>query len=230
MNVNEIYKEVGYTFINEMLIEQAFTHTSFAYESKAKIESNERLEFLGDAVLEIVISEYIYINYSDLPEGEMTKVRASVVCEKSLTNVAEKHNFSNFLLVGKCENKGNNGVRRPSMLADCVESVIGAIYLDGGYQHAKKFILNNLKQEVEKAVKGIGIKDYKTVLQEVLQKNLPCEIEYIVIKEEGPEHDKDFYVEVMHNKLKLGHGIGKSKKQAEQAAANMALEGIEYEK
>lgn len=222
--------EIGYKFNNEYLLKNAFIHTSYAYEQKKDIKSNERLEFLGDAVLELVISEYIYLKYPKLPEGEMTKVRASVVCEKSLYNVAIRHNFSDFLIVGKCEDKGNKGVRKPSMLADCVEAVIGAIYLDGGYENAKKFIIDNLSEAVSESVKGLGIKDYKTTLQELLQRNPKCEISYVVEKEEGPEHDKIFYVKLIYNSKVIGKGKGKSKKAAEQEAAKKGLEKYKNEK
>lgn len=221
--------ELGYEFKNIRLLETAFVHKSYSHEKQNKVENNERLEFLGDAVLELTMSEFLFKNYPELPEGEMTKVRASVVCEKSLVKVATKHNFSNFLLVSRSEDIGNNGKRRPSMLADCVEAVIGAMYLDGGYEISKKFILDNLTDYVEESVKGLWIKDYKTTLQEIIQRDPIRKLEYVLIKEEGPEHDKTFYMKALCDKVEIGNGSGKSKKEAEQMAAKMAIERMKDE-
>ena len=218
--------KIGYEFKNSELIKKAFTHSSYAYERKDKLESNERLEFLGDAILELISSEYIYQNYPNLSEGEMTKVRAGVVCEKTLYKIAEQYNFSDFLKVGKCE---KNVKKSKAMLADCVEAVIGAIYLDGGFEEAKKFILRNLKKYVAEFVSGLGVKDYKTTLQEELQKSPDCKIEYVVEREEGPEHDKKFFVNMLHNNVVLGSGSGRTKKEAEQQAAKEALRKIKNE-
>ncbi len=222
-----MYKyNIKYEFKNESLIKKAFTHSSYAYERKDKLESNERLEFLGDAVLELISSQYIYQNYPNLSEGEMTKVRAGVVCEKTLFKIATENNFSDFLKVGKCE---KNGKKSRAMLADCVEAVIGAIYLDGGYENAKQYILQYLPKFVLEYVNGLGVKDYKTTLQEELQKNPECRIEYIVEKETGPEHDKMFFVNMLYNDMVLGNGKGKTKKEAEQQAAKKALRKIKNE-
>ena len=217
----EIEKSIGYEFENKELLKKALTHTSYAYENN--IESNEKLEFLGDSILEFISSEYIYNTYTNLQEGEMTKVRATVVCEKSLYKVAKLHNFSDFLYLGKSEQK-TGGSRRPAILADSVEAVIAAMYMDGGLEVSKKFIIDNLKEEIEKATKHVGDKDYKTVLQEKLQAHGNVEIKYEIIKEIGPDHDKTFEAEVKCNGEILATGVGKSKKEAQMEAARKALE------
>lgn len=223
MEINELEKEVGYRFKNIELLKKAMTHTSYSYENK--VESNEKLEFLGDAILEFVTSKYLYSNYPKLREGEMTKVRASVVCEKSLYEVALMHNFSDFLYLGKSE-IASGGKNRPAILADSVEALIAAIYLDGGLEHAEKFILDNLDKKIEDATKHVGDKDYKTVLQEKLQVNGDVKIEYTILSESGPDHDKRFEAEVSCNGKVLAKGKGKSKKEAHMNAARKALENI----
>ena len=223
MNFEKIEKEIGYEFKNKQLLETALTHTSYDYENKK--QSNEKLEFLGDSILEFVSSEYIYHNYPNLKEGEMTKVRASVVCEDSLQKIAKMHNFSDFLYLGKSERTSQKEVR-PAIMADSIEAVIAAIFLDGGLEETKKFILNNLAKPIENATKNIGQKDYKTVLQEVLQKNGNVDIEYVIVDEKGPDHEKVFTAEVKFNNKILATGEGKSKKQAEMEAAQKALENI----
>jgi len=225
MNLEVLEKELEYEFKDKNLLEQALTHTSYAYEKK--IESNEKLEFLGDSILEFVSSEYIYENYSNLKEGEMTKVRASVVCEKSLHEIAKKHNFSDFLKLGKSERTAQKEVR-PAIMADSVEAVIAAMFLDSGIEPAKQFIIKNLKDSIEVATKHIGEKDYKTVLQEILQKHGNVHIEYDIIKEKGPDHDKIFTAEVKCNGKVLASGDGKSKKLAEMEAAKIALENQSF--
>ena len=221
MILADLEKEIGYEFKNKELLKTALTHTSYAYEKKT--ESNEKLEFLGDSILEFVSSEYIYEKYSKLKEGEMTKVRASVVCEKSLHEIAKEHNFSDFLNLGKSERISQKEVR-PAIMADSVEAIIAAIFLDGGLEPAKKFIIKNLEDAIEVATKHIGQKDYKTVLQEILQKNGNAHIEYKIMRETGPDHDKVFTAEVKYNDKVLALGDGKSKKLAEMEAARVALE------
>ena len=221
MKIEELEKNIEYTFRNKQLLKTALTHTSYAYEHNE--ESNEKLEFLGDSILEFVSSEYMYNKYTSLKEGEMTKVRAAVVCEKSLYKIATLHNFSDFLYLGKSEVM-TGGNKRPAILADSVEAVIAAMFIDGGLEPAKKFIIENLKNEIEIATKHVGQKDYKTVLQEELQKNGDVKIEYKIIKESGPDHDKTFEAEVSLNGKKLATGVGKSKKEAEMQAAKKALE------
>ena len=220
-NLEELEQNIGYKFTNIKLLQNALTHTSYAYEHGKK--SNEKLEFLGDSILEFISSSYLYNNYLNLKEGEMTKVRATVVCEKSLYKVAQMHNFSDFLYLGKSEKVSNKEVR-PAIMADSVEAVIAAIFIDGGLEPAKKFIIENLKAEIEVATKHVGEKDYKTVLQEELQKNGDVKIEYIIIKESGPDHNKSFEAEVALNGKILATGKGKSKKEAEMQAAKKALE------
>ena len=216
-------KNIGYTFKNKALLKNALTHTSYAYENH--IQSNEKLEFLGDSILEFLSSKYIYNNYPKLKEGEMTKVRADVVCEKSLYKVACKHNFSDFLYVGKSE-RMHQGNRKIAIMADSVEAVIAAIYFDSGLEEAEKFIISNLKEEIEIATKNVGIKDHKTVLQEKLQVNGNVNIKYEIINETGPDHDKTFTAEVKLDGKVLAVGKGKTKKQAEMDAAGKALETL----
>lgn len=220
-NLKKLEENIGYTFKNKELLKNALTHTSYANEHEMK--SNEKLEFLGDSILEFVSSDYMYQKYTKLKEGELTKVRATVVCEDSLYKIAKMHNFSDFLYLGKSEIM-TEGNKRPAILADSVEAVIAALYIDGGLEVAKKFIIDNLKNEIEIATKNVGKKDYKTVLQEELQKNGDVNIEYKIIKESGPDHDKRFEAEVLLNGKSLATGKGKSKKEAEMQAAKKALE------
>lgn len=220
MNFEICENNIGYSFKNKNLLKEALTHTSYAYENKVK--SNERLEYLGDSILEFVISEYLFLKYDNLSEGEMTKVRANVVCEDSLYEIAKRHNFSDFLLLGKSEKHSQNS--KKAIMADSVEAVIAAIFLDSDVEHAKKFILDNLKDFVEIASKNVGMKDYKTVLQEKLQVHGEVKIKYVVLKEEGPDHDKTFIVEVSCDDKVLATGKGKNKKHAEMEAAKNALQ------
>lgn len=223
MNLEILEKNIGYKFKNINLLKNALTHTSYAYEHN--INSNEKLEFLGDSILEFVSSKYIYNKYPNLQEGEMTKVRATVVCEESLYKIAKSHGFGEFLFLGRSEVK-TGGKNRPAILADSVEAVIAAIYLDGGLQEADKFIIENLDKEIEKATKHVGDKDYKTVLQEKLQEHGEVKIEYEIINETGPDHDKYFEAQVKCNGKILAQGKGKSKKEAHMHAAKKALENL----
>ena len=223
MDLSQFEQNIGYQFKDKNLLQTALTHTSYANEHK--VQSNEKLEFLGDAILEFVTSEYLYKNYKKLKEGEMTKVRATVVCEESLHKVALKHNFSDFLIIGKSE-MSCYGNTKPAILADSVEAVIAAMYLDSGIENVKKFILDNLQNSIEIASQNVGKKDYKTVLQEELQKHGTVHIEYNIIKEEGPDHSKIFTAEVKCNGKQLAIGTGSNKKQAEMEAANKALNNM----
>ena len=223
MNIEHIEENIGYTFKNKELLKKAFRHTSYAYENK--VESNEKLEFLGDSILEFISSKYIYNNYKKLKEGEMTKVRATVVCEKSLYEIAKLHNFSDFLYLGKSE-QITGGKNRPAILADSVEALIAAIYIDGGIEPAEKFIIDNLRDKIDIATKHVGDKDYKTVLQEKLQKDGDVKIKYEIIKEEGPDHNKYFEAEVSCDGIVLAKGEGRSKKEAHMDAARKALEDL----
>jgi len=210
---------IEYSFKNKELLKTALTHTSYAYENK--VCSNERLEYLGDSILEFISSKYIYENYKELSEGEMTKVRAYAVCEDNLYNIALKHNFSDFLYLGKSErvSVGN----KKAMLADSVESVIAALFLDSDIETAEKFIINNIKEDIIYASKNVGTKDYKTVLQEKLQMSGEVSIKYNIINEVGPDHDKTFTAEVECEGKKLAIGVGRSKKEAEMQAAEKAI-------
>ena len=224
MSFKDLEDSIQYVFKDKSLLKKALTHTSYAYENK--IESNEKLEFLGDSILEFISSKYIYNNYPKLREGEMTKVRADVVCEKSLYKIACKHNFSDFLYLGKSQKSNENGVR-PAILADSVEAVIAAIYFDSGLEQAEEFIVQNLKDEIAIASSHVGMKDYKTVLQEKLQVHGSVNIQYNIVNEVGPDHDKSFVAEVLCNGKKLAEGTGKNKKMAEMEAAKKALSCME---
>lgn len=219
--MKSLEEKIGYTFKDKELLKKALTHTSYAYEHG--IESNEKLEFLGDSILEFVSSIYLYKNYPNLKEGEMTKVRATVVCEDSLFKIATKLNFNQFLYLGKSELKGKEQIRK-AILADSVEAVIAAMYLDSNLDESKRFIIDNLAEEIEKATKNVGQKDYKTVLQEKLQEHGATSIKYIIIDEKGPDHDKTFVATVEWNDKLLATGEGRSKKMAEMEAARKALE------
>ena len=223
MELSKLEKEIGYEFKNKDILKNALTHTSYAYENN--VESNEKLEYLGDSILEFISSKYLFNTYKNLKEGEMTKVRATVVCEDSLYKIAIKHNFSDFLYLGKSE-KMNNGHLSKAILADSVEAVIAAMYLDSGLDVAESFIIDNLKDAIEVASKNVGNKDYKTVLQEKLQVNGNIKIKYHIVKESGPDHDKTFESIVEVDGKELGRGIGKSKKLSEMEAAKDALNKI----
>lgn len=216
-----IEESIGYTFKNKLFLEEALTHTSYANENGVK--SNEKMEFLGDSILEFISSKYLYDKFPNLKEGELTKVRATVVCEDSLYEVALKHNISDYIKVGNSE-RNNGGNKRPAILADSIEAIIAAIYFDGGLEKAEEFIINNLAESMEIASKNVGVKDYKTILQEKMQSHGEVNIEYKIIDEKGPDHDKTFTVEVIINGKALATGIGKSKKIAEMQAAKKALE------
>lgn len=214
---------IGYEFKNKKFLEVALTHSSYAHENGLS-EYNEKIEFLGDAVLELISSEYIYLHYSNLSEGEMTKARAFAVCEEALAEVANRYGFSDFLKVGRCESK-IQGRYRNSILADSVEAVIGAMYLDAGIECAKNFILESIERKLKEYVE-VGNKDYKTQLQELLQINGDVLIEYKIVKEEGPEHAKRFTAEVYCDSKLLGTGTGKNKKESEMEAARVAIKNI----
>lgn len=217
--MKELTKKIGYEFNDESLLIRALTHSSYANESGGKFESNERLEFLGDSVLGFITAEFFFTREQDLPEGELTKLRAAAVCEKSLSAFANRIGLGKYLLLGKGE-KNSKGNERPSILADAFEALIAAIYLDGGIQPATKFVTAFLE---DFSVEYYTINDAKTVLQEIVQKNPGEILEYVLVKESGPDHAKSFEVEVRLNANVIGRGKGKSKKQAEQLAAKEAL-------
>lgn len=225
----ENFEEViGYTYKNKDLMLEALTHSSYSNEGKREnVHDNERMEFLGDSVLSLVVTEYLFTNYRRLPEGELTKLRASLVCEKSLFSLAQEINLGSYLRVGKGEEQ-TGGRKRPSIVSDAFEAVIASIYLDGGYESAKKFILRFIPENID-VKKATVVSDYKTALQEIIQKNREEKIEYVLTKESGPDHNKEFTIEVHLNSNIIGKGKGKSKKQAEQIAAKEALELMGYE-
>ncbi len=227
MDFSEFEQIIGVSFQNKELLQEALSHSSYANEKKKQRHSNERLEFLGDSVLSIVVSQYLFENYPDLPEGELTKIRAALVCEKSLHRFALQIRLGEFLLLGKGE-AHTGGRQRPSILADAFEAVIAAIYLDAGLEAARAHILRFIPANLlENRFMLFG--DYKTALQEVIQKNPEEKVEYLLIDESGPDHSKTFSVEVCLNSNVIGRGTGKSKKEAEQMAAREALALMGYE-
>lgn len=223
---SELEGKLRYRFKNIQLLYESLTHSSYANENKKKnFLYNERLEFLGDAVLSIVISEYLYNRLNTLQEGELTKIRASIVCEPSLANCSKRLNIGTYLRLGRGE-EVTGGRERVSILADTFEAIIGAIYLDGGLEEAEKFILNSLQETIEDAINGRIFQDYKTHLQEFIQSENLEKITYEVIHEEGPDHSKIFSVQVKVGDKILGAGAGRSKKEAEQNAAREALKEV----
>lgn len=213
-------KIIGYKFKKISYLETALTHSSYANEKQLARDCNERLEFLGDSVLGVITADYFYHNLGHLPEGEMTKRRAACVCEKSLYGFAKEIDLGKYILLGKGE-EHTGGRNRPSILADAFEAVIAAIYLDGGIKEAEKFVLRFIKKAANNQP---TFNDYKTALQEIIQKNPDEHLTYVLVGESGPDHDKRFEAEVHLNSNVIGSGIGISKKAAEQAAAKKALE------
>ena len=214
-------EKLGYRFTNRALLENALTHSSYANENKAKgLQSNERLEFLGDSVLGMVVADYLFRTHPDLPEGDLTRTRAALVCEGSLVEVAQCLELGAYLKLGKGEEAGG-GRERPSIIADAVEAVLAAVYLDGGIGSARKIIQKFiLSREVAGLTKP---RDYKTALQELVQRESGQVLAYQLVGEEGPDHDKRFFVEVDLNGTPVGSGQGRSKKEAEQMAAKAAI-------
>ena len=221
-DLSQLEQKIGYSFQNRKYLSTALTHSSYANEVKRGVVCNERQEFLGDAVLSIVVSDYIFRHYSHLPEGELTKIRASLVCEKSLCQFARAIGLGDYLVLGKGEEQ-MGGRQRSSILADAFEALIAAIYLDSGMEAASRFVLPFVKPELDNHGAKI-YKDYKTALQEIIQKNPEEQVGYVLVEESGPDHDKRFKVEVHLNSNVIGVGVGRSKKEAEQMAAREALE------
>lgn len=215
----ELEQAVGYQFQKPELLTEALCHSSYANETRGALRCNERLEFLGDSVLSIVVSNHLFRN-TKLPEGELTKIRASLVCEKSLFEWAKRISLGDYLLLGHGEEQ-SGGRERPSILADAFEAVIAAIFLDGGMEPAAKHILRFLPEQFDRPSEAFH--DYKTALQEVIQQNPEERVEYVLTGEEGPDHMKQFTVEVRLNSNVIGTGTGRSKKIAEQMAAKEAL-------
>jgi len=222
--LSEFEERMGYVFNDKNNLLLALTHSSYANENKGKgFMSNERLEFLGDSVLSLVISDNIYLEYSHLSEGEMTKARANVVCETSLMKCANEIGLGEYLLLGKGE-ENSGGRSRASILSDAFEALIGAVYIDGGFAEVKKFVLDKMKTLIEDSINGSIFMDYKTQLQELIQKNSDQKITYEIVEEKGPDHNKLFVSQVKTSDRVMGIGKGRSKKEAEQNAAKQALE------
>ena len=220
-DLKELEGKIGYTFKDKTLFKQALTHSSYANEHRHEgLKDNERLEFLGDAVLEIISSEYLFYNYPDMAEGEMTKLRASIVCEPTLALCTHEISLGSYLFLGKGEER-TGGRNRDSIVSDAMESVIGAIYLDGGFASAKEFIHKFILKDIEH--KKLFY-DSKTILQEIVQSDYKGkEIEYVLTGEIGPDHDKKFVVSLVVGDKTLGEGTGRTKKAAEQEAAYRAI-------
>lgn len=220
--MKELEAKLGYSFQNHQLLRHALTHSSYANEHKQGLTSNERLEFLGDSVLGMVVADHLYRAHPDMPEGELTRTRAALVCEDSLYEVARGLGLGDYLLLGKGEDAGG-GRCRPSILADAVESVLAAVYLDGGIAQARRLIRALiLDRETEKAVD----RDYKTALQELVQRESGQILAYRSVGERGPDHAKTFIMGVALNGTDIGTGEGRTKKEAEQMAAKAALERL----
>lgn len=224
IDLRPLQESLNYFFNDVKLLKQALTHSSYANENKMPItENNERLEFLGDAILNLVVSQYLYKKYPNYPEGELTKIRAKVVCESSLAFAAKRIELGKYLLLGKGE-EATGGRNRESILADASESIIGAIYIDSEFNLVNEILLRNFEKDIVQAVaKGRLFIDYKTELQEYLQKKNFSKLEYKVVKEEGPDHNKIFHMEVKSEDNVMGVGSGRNKKEAEQMAAKDAL-------
>ena len=223
-NVEELEQKIGYKFKNKALLKQALTHSSFSNEQKINRYKNyERLEFLGDAVLELISSKFFFVNNPDMSEGQMTKLRSSMVCEQALAFCAKDLSLGDYLFLGKGE-EATGGRTRDSITSDVMEALIGAIYLDSGLDEAEKFVLTFILSDLES--KQLFY-DSKTILQEKVQSK-GLEIHYVLTKETGPDHDKEFTVEVQIDGKTVGCGVGRNKKSAEQKAAYEAL--LEWEK
>jgi ribonuclease-3 len=221
VDFSEFEKKIGYTFNNKQLLFEALSHSSYANEARGGRRSNERLEFLGDSVLSAVVSEYLFVNFRNLPEGELTKIRASLVCERALFEFSEKIELSRYILLGKGE-ESSGGRERPSIVSDAFEAVIAAVYLDGGAEAARRYVIGFIPEKTgERDLEAL--RDYKTVLQEIVQRNPDERVEYHHFPPSGPDHNRCFSVEVLLGGNPIGKGEGHSKKQAEQMAAKEAI-------
>ena len=217
--------KLGYQFQNPKLLDHALTHSSYANEHHlGSISSNERLEFLGDSVLGMIVADHLYRTFPDLPEGDLTRIRANLVCEGSLVLVAKEWDLGRYLKLGKGEN-ACGGRSRPSILADAVEAVLAAVFLDGGLAHDRDIIQRFLLDRMEQVNRAS--RDHKTYLQELVQRKSGQVLSYEPIGESGPDHNKTFQMQVLLNGQPIGQGTGHSKKEAEQAAANAAIERLE---
>ena len=217
--------KLGYQFQNPKLLDHALTHSSYANEHHlGSISSNERLEFLGDSVLGMIVADHLYRTFPDLPEGDLTRIRANLVCEGSLVLVSKEWDLGRYLKLGKGEN-ACGGRSRPSILADAVEAVLAAVFLDGGLEHDRDIIQRFLLDRMEQVNRAS--RDHKTYLQELVQRKSGQVLSYELIGESGPDHNKTFQMQVLLNGQPIGQGTGHSKKEAEQAAANAAIERLE---
>ena len=225
--MEQLEKKIGYEFKNKKLLHTALSHTSYVNELKSGEPSNERLEFLGDSILGMITAYYLYRKYPDMPEGNMTKLRAELVCEKSLAQVGREIGLGGFLLLGKGEELCG-GRERPSIIADAVEAVIAAMYLDGGREKVRQFIRERILSRADEY--GGSADDCKTALQELVQRTRGNIIEYRLTGESGPDHNKRFEAAVYINGRSMGTGTGRSKKDAEQNAARSALEKYRAER
>ena len=224
--MEELEKKLNYAFQNHALLAEALCHSSYANEHRAEhLSSNERLEFLGDSVLGFVTAEFLFAQHPDLPEGDLTRIRAALVCEQSLYEVAGKLNLGAYLRLGRGEESGG-GRTRTSILADAVEAVFAAVYLDGGIASASALIHRCLLEAEREEVVEERRRDYKTALQELVQRQADQVLTYRMVGERGPDHDKTFAAEVLLNGTSVGSGSGHSKKEAEQAAARSALKNL----
>lgn len=222
--VKSFVEGCGIPVQNIELLNVALTHTSYANEHKEEhIHDNERLEFLGDTVLDLIIGEYLFLKYPEWSEGDLTRAKASVVCETALAGCARKFRVGDYLLLGRGEEQ-TGGRQRASILADAFEALIGAIYLDNSYEEAMRFVLTHLQENLQLVDSGNYTHDYKTELQEYVQKDGETDIYYRLVRDEGPDHDKTFYMEIELNGESIGQGVGKSKKDAAQHAAREALQ------
>ena len=222
--IKDLENAIGYRFKNITLLQNALAHSSYANERwHNSLKSNERLEFLGDSILGMVVAEYLYTNFPDRLEGDLTRMRADMVCERSLALIAERIELGQHLLLGNGEETGG-GRKRDSILADAVESIIAACFLDGGMEPARKFINTFVLTDVP--VRKLRNADYKTALQELVQQKKNQVLSYALVEESGPDHDKRFVVQVSLNGAVVGSGEGRSKKKAEQDAARTAIETL----
>ncbi|MCI8909736.1 MAG: ribonuclease III [Oscillibacter sp.] len=225
--MQELEKKLNYTFRNPALLQEALSHSSYANEHRGgHLRSNERLEFLGDAVLGFVTAEYLFARHPEAPEGDLTRIRAALVCEQSLYEVARRLDLGRYLMLGKGEETGG-GRNRTSILADATEAVFAAVYLDGGMEAVNPLIHRCLLDAQRESVVEEKRRDYKTALQELVQRQADQVLSYRMAGEQGPDHDKTFQAEVLLNGSVVGSGSGHSKKEAEQAAAKTALAALE---
>ena len=218
---------LGYSFTNKDYIIEALTHSSYSNEVRLKpngseVRCNERMEFFGDSVLSLVVSQYLFTNFTDMPEGDLSRIRAGAVCEKALGVYARSINLGEYLLLGHGE-VTTNGKNRTSLLADAFEAVLAALYLDGGYDVVSRFLLPFVTAEIEQIIDSGTMRDYKTLLQQIIQQEHGEILEYVITKESGPAHKRQFEVEARLNSNVIGHGCGMSKRAAEQLAAKEAL-------